>query len=197
MYGLYRECCRSRVASAASVRSSADEITDNDSCKLSASGDDRISTPADEQSSQVSENEVTSYGAAVLASSKDERMSTPADEVSGHKGPPVESKQRRHGADNGKSGSEAVAAASATHALVDNDVEDIVKDCWRKIEDQRQCELAERRNKKVSDGQSRGWKTIRVFVSSTFTDMHSEREILIKKVICVALMLYDLYYHFV
>lgn len=27
-----------------------------------------------------------------------------------------------------------------------------------------------------------GWKEIRVFVSSTFSDMHSEREILVKKV---------------
>ena len=29
----------------------------------------------------------------------------------------------------------------------------------------------------------KGWKTIRVFVSSTFKDFHSEREILVKKVI--------------
>ena len=28
----------------------------------------------------------------------------------------------------------------------------------------------------------RGWKTIRVFVSSTFRDFHQEREVLVKKV---------------
>ena len=35
----------------------------------------------------------------------------------------------------------------------------------------------------VDENSTKGWKTVRVFVSSTFTDMHSEREILIKKVI--------------
>jgi len=29
-----------------------------------------------------------------------------------------------------------------------------------------------------------GWKTIRIFVSSTFKDFHQEREFLVKKVIC-------------
>jgi hypothetical protein len=28
----------------------------------------------------------------------------------------------------------------------------------------------------------RGWKTVRVFVSSTFRDFHQEREVLVKKV---------------
>ena len=31
-------------------------------------------------------------------------------------------------------------------------------------------------------GQRRGWKTIRLFVSSTFKDMQSEREFLVKRV---------------
>lgn len=32
-----------------------------------------------------------------------------------------------------------------------------------------------------------GWKTIRIFVSSTFRDFHQEREILVKKVIVLRL----------
>jgi len=65
----------------------------------------------------------------------------------------------------------------------DSGIEDVVKNCWSKIEEQRTNELKER-NKKPPKSyiQSKGWKTIRVFVSSTFTDMHSEREILVKKV---------------
>lgn len=31
-----------------------------------------------------------------------------------------------------------------------------------------------------------GWKTIRVFVSSTFKDFHQEREVLVKKVLTLA-----------
>lgn len=64
----------------------------------------------------------------------------------------------------------------------DDEVEKIVRKCWETIEDQRQNELSERRKWKELDKPSRGWKTIRVFVSSTFLDMHSEREVLVKKV---------------
>lgn len=69
---------------------------------------------------------------------------------------------------------------------VDPEVNEIVEDCWKTVEDQCIQEREDRERKamekqsKPSD--SKGWKTIRVFVSSTFTDMHSEREILVKKV---------------
>lgn len=56
-----------------------------------------------------------------------------------------------------------------------------VESSWAVIEDQRIREMKRRGNSRIRK-QISGWKTIRVFVSSTFTDMHSEREILVKKV---------------
>lgn len=56
-----------------------------------------------------------------------------------------------------------------------------VESSWAVIEDQRTKEMKRRGNSRIRKQMS-GWKTIRVFVSSTFTDMHSEREILVKKV---------------
>lgn len=56
-----------------------------------------------------------------------------------------------------------------------------VESSWAVIEDQRTREMKRRGNSRIRK-QTSGWKTIRVFVSSTFTDMHSEREILVKKV---------------
>ena len=42
-------------------------------------------------------------------------------------------------------------------------------------------EQAEKSVKKIGDRKT-GWKTVRIFVSSTFSDFHQEREILVKKV---------------
>ena len=41
-----------------------------------------------------------------------------------------------------------------------------------------------------------GWKTIRIFVSSTFKDFHQEREILVKKVffICYSLLVLMIFF---
>ena len=57
-----------------------------------------------------------------------------------------------------------------------------VRRCWQEIDDTcadgpRMIGRDEEYNPEVA------WRTIRVFVSSTFTDFHSEREILVKKVI--------------
>ena len=53
----------------------------------------------------------------------------------------------------------------------------IVERLWKQIDSQQFKEAFE--DKKIT---KTGWKEIRVFVSSTFSDMHSEREILVKKV---------------
>ena len=58
--------------------------------------------------------------------------------------------------------------------------EEDVKRIWDEIEEQ--CDTRGSRNHIVAEDKSRAWKTIRVFVSSTFTDFHNEREILVKKV---------------
>lgn len=56
---------------------------------------------------------------------------------------------------------------------------EIVTSCWNEIE--QQCEAY--KPSAIKQGQqSSGWKVIRVFVSSTFTDFFNEREILVKKV---------------
>ena len=56
-------------------------------------------------------------------------------------------------------------------------VKEKVRRCWQKIEDEGQ-----RMTRQEDDKNETAWRTIRVFVSSTFTDFHSEREMLVKKV---------------
>lgn len=94
----------------------------------------------------------------------------------------IDDKSLQLDCDNAKNdiGKPAAAEVEATS----QDVAHIVDNCWMQIEEQRQCELEKRKMTATVDGgsKSKGWKTIRVFVSSTFTDMHSEREILIKQV---------------
>jgi len=71
---------------------------------------------------------------------------------------------------------------------VDAELQKAVDDSWRKIELQCSQEMVRRTDAKRKGDKTDasplqvGWKIIRVFVSSTFTDMHSEREILVKKV---------------
>lgn len=55
----------------------------------------------------------------------------------------------------------------------------IITSCWKEIG--QQCEAYKPSTIKQGQ-QSSGWKVIRVFVSSTFTDFFNEREILVKKV---------------
>lgn len=55
---------------------------------------------------------------------------------------------------------------------------DIVKNCWQEVD--RQC-LSYLPLSKCTN-HSTGWRIARIFVSSTFTDFHNEREILVKKV---------------
>ena len=53
---------------------------------------------------------------------------------------------------------------------------------WTEVERQRQEGSANDQNSEVQRHQGDSWRTIRVFVSSTFTDFHNEREVLVKKV---------------
>ena len=56
----------------------------------------------------------------------------------------------------------------------------IVEKCWEEVD--RQCISYTRPKQTRKDLDSQGWKTVRVFVSSTFTDFFCEREVLVKKV---------------
>ena len=60
----------------------------------------------------------------------------------------------------------------------DTALRDTVDRCWSVIDQQSYTHVQH------TSHAYKGWKTIRVFVSSTFADMHSEREVLIKKVWC-------------
>ena len=53
----------------------------------------------------------------------------------------------------------------------------IVENCWKEIDD-----TLENFQTKFSRQTRRGWKVVRLFVSSTFADFHAEREIIVKKV---------------
>ena len=56
----------------------------------------------------------------------------------------------------------------------------IVEKCWEEVD--RQCISYTRPKQTRVDLDSLGWKTVRIFVSSTFTDFFCEREVLVKKV---------------
>ena len=68
----------------------------------------------------------------------------------------------------------------ATNQQID-DAGKIVSQGWKIIESQCKPE----NHSFVAEPRVKGeWKTIRFFVSSTFTDFHNEREVLVKKVCC-------------
>ena len=56
----------------------------------------------------------------------------------------------------------------------------IVKECWDSVESQ--CNYHSNTQIKDKVCEKNGWQTVRVFVSSTFTDFYCEREVLVKKV---------------
>ncbi|XP_078576761.1 TPR repeat-containing protein DDB_G0287407-like [Branchiostoma floridae x Branchiostoma japonicum] len=60
------------------------------------------------------------------------------------------------------------------------DVERTVRTCWQEIEEQ--CRTCSGEQGEVPSQVQAGWQVVRVFVSSTFADFHSEREALVKKV---------------
>ena len=68
---------------------------------------------------------------------------------------------------------------------LDTTRQDDVTRCWRHID--QQCWRYEqnhmlKRQSQITNNTDNDWKTVRIFVSSTFTDFHNEREILVKKV---------------
>ncbi|XP_071136458.1 TPR repeat-containing protein DDB_G0287407-like isoform X2 [Mytilus edulis] len=62
---------------------------------------------------------------------------------------------------------------------VDVSVQTTVKSCWNEVD--KQCQEYKPFTSTKPQGKS-GWKIVRVFVSSTFTDFFNEREILVKKI---------------
>ena len=58
----------------------------------------------------------------------------------------------------------------------------IVNACWKLVEDQCKDNTLNEINKPSENDVGGLWKIVRVFVSSTFSDMFCEREVLVKKV---------------
>jgi hypothetical protein len=88
------------------------------------------------------------------------------------------------------SSSRPVSSMSLSHVELSLDTSHLSQDdvtrCWRKIEQQcwryEQNRMVHRQSAIVRNTEH-DWKTVRIFVSSTFTDFHNERDILVKKVI--------------
>ncbi|XP_013398113.1 telomerase protein component 1-like [Lingula anatina] len=95
--------------------------------------------------------------------------------VHGGEGPNISSRSAPHGTNTKEPDLESDKISS----------QEQVAGCWEEID--RQCERLEKMCYCPSADQTlqsdvTGWKTARIFVSSTFRDFHSEREVLVKKV---------------
>lgn len=63
----------------------------------------------------------------------------------------------------------------------DEEIQKVVDKCWHDIENT--CTNKLEKTKSSSKGvKTKGWRVVRLFVSSTFADYHAEREVLVKKV---------------
>lgn len=62
----------------------------------------------------------------------------------------------------------------------DGEIEKVVDECWQDIENT--CRKQRDRTSSSTELKTKGWKVVRLFVSSTFADYHAEREVLVKKV---------------
>ncbi|KAI8521342.1 hypothetical protein Bbelb_010960 [Branchiostoma belcheri] len=94
---------------------------------------------------------------------------------------PTEHSQSRPSSDHhGSTGCSSAEFRKGTLGGEPIDVERTVSECWKEIEEQ--CRICRRDQGKGSSPVQGGWQVVRVFVSSTFADFHSEREALVKKV---------------
>ena len=63
----------------------------------------------------------------------------------------------------------------------DEEIQKVVDKCWQEIENT--CRNPkETTSCSSSELKTKGWRVVRLFVSSTFADYHAEREVLVKKV---------------
>ena len=62
----------------------------------------------------------------------------------------------------------------------DEEIQKVVDKCWQDIENT--CRNQRDRTSSSTESKTKGWRVVRLFVSSTFADYHAEREVLVKKV---------------
>lgn len=78
----------------------------------------------------------------------------------------------------------------------DEEIQAVVDKCWKEIEDSCKSQHANRNSNKFpqSVDSEKGWRVVRLFVSSTFADYHAEREVLVKKVsICCFISMQNMF----
>ena len=89
-------------------------------------------------------------------------------------------KQSRH--TMGCGASTAAATSGTRHSTTDPYVVK-VDEIWVEVKKTLEEQMGKTKAKRNLVIKRTGWKTVRVFVSSTFKDFHQEREVLVKKVI--------------
>ena len=68
------------------------------------------------------------------------------------------------------------------------DIQAVVDKCWQDIGNICGDETVKKSLSSPFDPRIRGWRVVRLFVSSTFADYHAEREVLVKKVSLVSFL---------
>ena len=68
----------------------------------------------------------------------------------------------------------------------EEEIQAVVDKCWQDIGDI--CGDETVKKSSPFDPRIRGWRVVRLFVSSTFADYHAEREVLVKKVSLVSFL---------
>lgn len=62
----------------------------------------------------------------------------------------------------------------------DEEIQKVVDKCWQDIENT--CRNQRDKKSLSTKLKTKGWRVVRLFVSSTFADYHAERDVLVKKV---------------
>ena len=72
----------------------------------------------------------------------------------------------------------------------EEEIQAVVDKCWQDIGNICGDETVKKSLSSPFDPRIRGWRVVRLFVSSTFTDYHAEREVLVKKVSLVSFLIF-------
>lgn len=75
----------------------------------------------------------------------------------------------------------------------DEEIEKVVDKCWQDIESTCRNQRNHDRTSSSTELKTKGWRVVRLFVSSTFADYHAEREVLVKKVRLTSVRYFMLY----
>ena len=72
----------------------------------------------------------------------------------------------------------------------EEEIQAVVDKCWQDIGNICGDETVKKSLSSPFDPRIRGWRVVRLFVSSTFADYHAEREVLVKKVSLVSFLIF-------